>query len=146
MATSNWDDGNFNTLEVAGAATVGGGLAVTGATTAGALTLSGLYAGSSESGITAFAGGGQSSARALTKQVNSVDTVATAADSVRLPAATAGRVVYVINTTATSMQVFGASTDTINGIATGTGVAQAAGKSATYVCAVAGAWYRVLSA
>lgn len=97
-------------------------------------------------GITAFAGGGQASATALTKTVNNVTTVGTAADSVKLPTSAAGLIVWVVNSTATSMQVFGAGTDTINDVATATGVAQAAGKSATYVCPVAGKWYRVLSA
>ena len=40
--------------------------------------------------LTAFAGGGQASALALTAQINRVTTVATAGDSVKLPAATAG--------------------------------------------------------
>ena len=51
-----------------------------------------------------------------------------------------------------SMQVFGAGVDTINGVATATGVAQAAGKSALYYAVAdgdgtaVGAWFRVLSA
>ena len=96
--------------------------------------------------ITAFAGGGQTNATALPASFNRVATVATANDSVKLPASVAGRSVYVVNGSANSMQVFGAGTDTINDVATATGVAQAAGKSATYFCPVAGKWYRVLSA
>lgn len=116
-------------------------------TTSGAMT-AGTYAlTSAATSLTAFAGGGQASATALTKQINHVTTVATAADSVKLPVSVAGLVVYVVNGAASnSMQVFGAGTDTINDVATGTGVAQAAGKAATYVCPVAGKWYRVLSA
>lgn len=101
-------------------------------------------------GFTAHAGGGQASALALTAAINSVDTVATAADSVALPAPSyAGQTITVINTTATSMQVFGAGTDTINAVATGTGVAQAAGKTAVYVAITTGTaakWFRNLSA
>lgn len=102
-------------------------------------------------GITAHAGGGQASAVALTGLVNSVDTVATAADSVKLPAPTIkGQAVVVINNAATnSMQVFGSGTDTINGVATGTGVAQAAGKTAIYIAMGVGTainWFRLLSA
>jgi hypothetical protein len=106
-------------------------------------------------GLTAHAGGGQTSALVLTAPVNVVSTVGTAADSVALPPAVAGMKVTVVNSAATnSMQVFGSGTDTINGIATGTGVAQAAGKTADYYCAVsssiqnatAGAWFRLLSA
>jgi len=102
---------------------------------------------STYTGVVALAGGGQTGATPLLGTVNSVDTVASANDSVSLPAATGrGKPVVVINSTATSMQVFGAGTDTINGVATGTGVAQAAGKTAVYISAASGAWYRLLSA
>ena len=98
-------------------------------------------------GITAHAGGGQTNAVLLTSMVNRVSTVATAADSVKLPVSAAGLVVQLVNGAASnSMQVFGSGTDTINDVATATGVAQAAGVSATYFCPVAGKWYRVLSA
>ena len=97
--------------------------------------------------ITAFAGGGKASATVLVSDINFVTTVATAADSVLLPGSKAGMVVYVVNNAAANaMQVFGAGTDTINGVATGTGVSQAAGKGAIYVCATAGVWIRILSA
>lgn len=107
--------------------------------------------GSSATGITAHAGGGQASATLLTAQFNRVDTVTTAADSVKLPAPTyIGQEVEVLNNAvANSMQVFGSGTDTINGVATGTGVAQAAGKMATYKASsigTAAAWFRMLSA
>lgn len=102
-------------------------------------------------GLTAHVGGGQGSALALTKLVNVVSTVGSAADSVALPApTTVGQVVIVVNgAAANSMQVFGAGTDTINGVATGTGVAQAAGKTGIFIAATTGAgaaWWRVLSA
>lgn len=100
-----------------------------------------------EDGITAAAGGGQTNARALTKTINRIATVASANDSVKLPPSEAGMVVYVVNgAAANSLQVFGAGTDTINDVATAAGVAQAAGKSAAFVCPVAGKWYRALSA
>jgi hypothetical protein len=111
-------------------------------------------------GITAFAGGGQTNATLLTNGINRVDTVATAADSVKLPASTAGtapgilgQIVIVTNNTATSMQVFGSGTDTINigagDVATATGVAQAANKTAIYIATSTGTaakWERVLTA
>ena len=101
-------------------------------------------------GLTAHAGGGQTSALALVSAINVVSTVATGNDSVALPLGVAGMVVTVINSAASnSMQVFGAGTDTINAVATATGVAQAAGKTATYYCtttAPAAAWFRLLSA
>mgnify|MGYP000917482537 CR=1 FL=1 len=103
--------------------------------------------------VTAFAGGGQASATALTSTANIVTTVASANDSVKLPLAKKGMKVLVHNGHATnSMQVFGAGVDTINGVATGTGVAQAATKSALYYAVAdgdgtaVGAWFRLLSA
>lgn len=89
--------------------------------------------------IVAFAGGGQASATLLSHLVNSVDTVASAADSVKLPVPTkVGQVVIVINTTANAAQVFGSGTDTINAVATGTGVSLPAGKMGTYVALTIG--------
>lgn len=116
---------------------------------AGGITTSGVT-NTAANTVTAFAGGGQASATQLTTSNNRVPTVATAADSVKLPLAVAGQTIHLVNGHATnSMQVFGGGTDTINDVATGTGVAQAAGKAATYFCtksAPAGLWYRVLSA
>lgn len=100
-------------------------------------------------GIAAKAGGGQSGATELTAAYNDVSTVASSADSVALPLAVAGISVVVRNSAANSMQVFGSGTDTINAVATATGVAQAATTSALYFCtasAPAGKWFRVLSA
>ncbi len=82
--------------------------------------------------FTAFAGGGQASATQLSLGVNNVTVVATAGDSVKLPLAIQGEQVTVFNNGAASLQVFGSGTDTINGIAFGTGIAQAAGTVATY--------------
>lgn len=97
-------------------------------------------------GITAHAGGGKTSATTLGYGLSNVTTVASAADSVLLPAALPGALAVLVNNGASSMQVFGQGTDTINGVATGTGVAQAAGITALYVGTVAGAWMRLLSA
>lgn len=90
--------------------------------------------------LVAHAGGTQAAALALTSKLNIVATVATAGDSVRLPAALVGLVVTLINAGANSMQVYGAGTDTINGVATATGVAQAPGSTVSYRCNVAGNW------
>lgn len=109
-----------------------------------------LYLRNLVTGLTAHAGGGQASATPLTGQYNSVDTVATGADSVALPLPTeVGQLIVVVNNTAASMQVFGSGTDTINGVATATGVAHAAGKTAVYIAASKGTaanWFRLLSA
>lgn len=91
-------------------------------------------------GLTAHAGGTQAAALALTAYFNNVTTVATAADSVRLPASAAGMQVIIANNGAASMQVYGAGTDTINSVATATGVAQAPGTVAVYNASVAGNW------
>ena len=64
------------------------------------------------------------------------------------PPAYGGQTIVVVNGAATNaMQVFAAvgTSDTINGVAAGTGVSLAAGKAATYV-SVPGAWYGNLSA
>jgi hypothetical protein len=98
------------------------------------------------SGLTAHAGGGQASALQLTGSGASIGTVGTAADSVKLPIAKAGKVFFLANDAAAhSMQVFGKGTDTINNVATATGVAQAAGVSALYFCVIDGNWGRVQS-
>lgn len=97
-------------------------------------------------GLTARAGGGQGSATPLTGAINRVATVASAADSVLLPAAVVGRRVSVFNAGANSMNVFPAS-----GEAIGTGSANAAqavgaAKGAIFECVATGVWNYTLSA
>ncbi len=96
-------------------------------------------------GITAFASGGQTNATQLSGSVNTVSTASAANASVKLTPCVAGRQQTVANLGANAIQVFGTSPNTINGVATGTGVAQAAGKIATYVCTGSGNWTRLLS-
>lgn len=117
-----------------------------------------LYA--AKSGIVAFAGGGQVNATPLGQTFNEVDTVATAADSVQLPAALVGSTVVVYNATAVALQVFGSSSNPSNGgvgdtiapntataqAATAVGVSQAAVKVAIYICFQPGQWKQFLSA
>ena len=91
--------------------------------------------------ITAHAGGGQANAVALTSELNRITTVATAGDSVALPASAAGLTVIVENAGANPMQVYGAGTDTINGVATATGVSQMQSSVVIYTCYTAGAWF-----
>lgn len=95
-------------------------------------------------GFVALASGGQTGATQLFGTIARVSTVANAADSVMLPASN-GQPIVVINGDTNSMQVFGQAGDTINGVATGTGVAQAAGKTALYVSPAPGVWFRLLS-
>jgi len=98
-------------------------------------------------GLTAHAGGGQASALALTARVNQVSTVATAADSVVLPAAIAGEEIVVINAAAANaMNVFPATGDAINALAANTALSVVANKAIMFVCAVNGTWNSILTA
>lgn len=106
--------------------------------------------------LTANAGGGQTSALALTTEVSRITTVATMGDSVLLPSTATigsannsayeqlsgqGVTLLVINHGANAMQVFGSGTDTIDDLATATGVSQMAGSMVLYTCTSAGKWY-----
>lgn len=89
-----------------------------------------------EAGITATAGGNQATAYQLTRSFNVLGTVATNADSVKLP--TDRQVcdeVIIINDGAANAQVFGSGTDTIDGVATATGVVLTAAKRCSYYVA-----------
>lgn len=99
--------------------------------------------------VTAHANGGQTNAFQITTRVVRLSTVGTAADSVKLQANPAGKVVYIINDTATSATVYGFGTDTINDVATATGVPLPANSIGTYTGTVggtAGKWYAIISA
>lgn len=106
--------------------------------------------GDTQNNITAFAGGAKLGATPITSPKAQIATVANVADSVLLPPGYPGLQISIFNSAANSAQVFGAGNDTINGIATGTGVAHAGGKSALYTCynvvAGVGQWGRNLSA
>ena len=66
--------------------------------------------------ITAFAGGGQGSATALTKKWNEVTTCASDNDSVKLLAAKIGSKQVVYNNTASILSVYPVVGESINGI------------------------------
>lgn len=100
-------------------------------------------------GITAFATGGKANATPLTNAINEVTVCATAADSVLMPLAVAGAVVYVANLSANALAVFAHGTDTINATATGTATSVATLKNAAFFCtksAPAGTWRMILTA
>lgn len=101
---------------------------------------------SSVDALTARAGGGQALGTALTEAFNRVTTVATIADSVKLPAAKAGMWVVAINAAANSMNVFPSTGETINAGAADAAFAVAGGKTVLFVCANNGKWYGILSA
>ena len=89
-------------------------------------------------GLVAHAGGGQALATALTATINSLTTVTTANDSAGLPVAQPGAIVIIENLSANSAQVYGSPTslDTINGVATATGVALPGTKRGIYFVTV----------
>lgn len=106
----------------------------------------GLLIQSAVNGLTALAGGAQAGT-ALTRQINRVTTVVTAADSVQLPAATAGKVVTVINAAAANaMAVFPQTGEIINALAANASISVAANKTITFYCALAGTWNSLLTA
>jgi hypothetical protein len=140
LAASSTVSGSGFSTYLASPPAIGGTAAAAGTFTP--LTSTGLLTTAGEDSITAFAGGGQGSATALsaTKNLHRVTTVATAGDSVKLPAALVGQAHYVRNDGATAMKVYGQSTETINGVASATGVLQSSGMGVWYVCTAAGQW------
>jgi hypothetical protein len=91
-----------------------------------------------EDAITATASGTQTTAYKLTAQMSVVDTVATTADSVALPKIVVagigtavpgqlGFLCFVQNNGANTLQLFGQTPDTINDVATATGIPVPAG-------------------
>jgi hypothetical protein len=117
----------------------------------GAVTATGLFKISGiETGLTAHAGGTQAAALGLsaTKSVHNVTIVGSANDSVVLPASTGGGTIHWVKNSAAanSLQLFGLSADTIDGVTAATGVAVAAGKSRLVVDAASGTWLSILGA
>jgi len=100
-----------------------------------------------QNAITAHAGGGQGAAFALTKAVSRVTIVATATDSVVLPAAVAGKSMTVINAAAANaMDVYPAVGEAINALAVDTKLSIAANKTVMFICAVNGTWNSLVTA
>lgn len=100
---------------------------------------------SSLDGIVAHAGGGQSSATLLSAGINRITTVATTGDSAKLPPATPGVQVTVINADANSMNLFPASGEQINSLGINNAFALAAGKTVICTSAGKGQWHTLLS-
>lgn len=106
----------------------------------------GYYTASAVNALTALAGGAQAGT-ALTRQFNRVTTVASAADSVQLPAATAGKWVVVVNAAAANaMAVFPQTGEIINALAANASISVAANKVIVFFCVVAGTWNSLLTA
>lgn len=110
------------------------------------ITLSGLMYNSFTNGITAFSGGGQTSAVLLTTQKNRVTTTAVNGDSVLLPPAVVGLTINVANAGVATLAVFPSTGDAINALSANSSFSVAAAKSCSFACAVAGIWNSLLSA
>lgn len=106
----------------------------------GTLTAAALTTDSVAPAITALAGGGQSAATALTKNLNIVTTVATAADSVTLPAAAAGLRITIVNLGANALAIFPYTSDSINDVAVDNSVTQDPETTVTYNCYTGVLW------
>lgn len=97
---------------------------------------------SSQDKITATAGGGQGPAFQITTSIARVTTVATTADSVKLPASVAGLTIAILNSGANSLNIFPAQGDAINALGVNAAFALAAAGSTTYfICYTAGQWF-----
>jgi hypothetical protein len=97
--------------------------------------------------ITATAGGGRAGATRLTSAMNRITVCATAGDSVALPPAVGGQEIVVLNAGTGACQVFAdaSTSDTINGVAAGTGVSLATATAATFYAFAPGTWAWVKS-
>lgn len=122
---------------------IGSLIATANSATIVGLTLSGLITRSSNAAVTAFSGGGQSSATLLTTDFSNITTAAASSapyDSVKFNALMSpGQKRGVANNATNPAQLFGFNTDTINGFASGTGVTLPAGFVGTAECYASGA-------
>lgn len=106
-------------------------------------TMRPVFDGNPVGGIVAFPGGGQAGATLLTGSTfNRVTTVTTAGDSVLLPPAVAGRLIYLTNATSSSLAVWpGGLTDMIGGMGSAqTPFLLAGGTETQFTCTTAGTW------
>jgi len=106
------------------------------------LTATGLFTQNGEDNLTAHAGGTQAAALALSATANAhrITVCATAGDSVKLPAALVSQWHYIRNDGAAACQVFGQATETINGVASATGVTLFPGQGKFFICTTAAKW------
>lgn len=95
----------------------------------------------SDGAITATASGNQATAYPLLAVVSRVTTVATAGDSVRLPAAIAGMVRYVTHAGAANLDIYPSFGESIDGFAADTAQRIVPGTRVTYSCATNGIWH-----
>ena len=93
---------------------------------------------SASPGLTATAGGTQALSAVVPATVARYSVVATAADGATLPRARLGMMIVVANDGANTMQLFGwpATQDTIDGVASATGVPVSAARRSVFYCVV----------
>lgn len=94
----------------------------------------------SATGIIAQADGTKANATPLNYGVSEITVSAGAADSVLLPPAKPRGMCVLINRGGNTVQVFGQGTDTVNEVATATGVTMADNEIAILVCGAEGSW------
>ena len=146
--TGTWSDlGSVTTVDVNGGsvdgATVGAASASTGKFTT--LEATGLLTLSTTAAITASTTQTQGQG-ALTTTINNVSVCVNANDTVTLPAAAAGVIVYIFNNGAETLQVFPASGDAIDGAAANTAVTMTATSNHTFIAHDTTNWNRLNSA
>jgi putative protein kinase ArgK-like GTPase of G3E family len=91
-------------------------------------------------GITAFAGGGQSSATALNKANNRIDTCATSGDSCKTLAAIVGRRQKIHNNTSNNVYLYPESTENFLGLADDAYIIIYPGQVVDCICYSIGEW------
>ncbi len=95
-------------------------------------------------GLAATAAGTQATSVALESGINTITTVTTAADGVKLPKANPGRVVIVANAAAANAaNVFPQPTDSINALAANAAYSLTANKVAMFVATRNGVWMTI---
>jgi hypothetical protein len=94
----------------------------------------------SQAGITAYAGGGQSQAFQLTSEYNKLDTVATAGDSVKVSQASANKRHVIVNNGANDCAVFPVASENFEGLPANAAVSLSAGMSMEVFCFTNGTW------
>lgn len=95
---------------------------------------------STQTGVTARAGGGQALATQLNASQVQISVCATTADSVKLPPSQPGLQITIVNNGAASCNVFPATGEQINAGGANTAAAQAAAAITIYYCFVTGNW------
>lgn len=138
-----------NLSDVANAATSAHnlGLGTADSPTFTGVTVSGYYFSSAANALTAHSGGGQGSALQLAAGINRVTTVAAGNDSVKLPAATVGKQIVVINAAASNaMNCFPSSGEVINALSADAALGISANKTVLFFCAVNGTWNSIVTA